>query len=64
MGGGIVAAGVTFLEDVTTVTEVRGGVVAFCTAAFSAVASNSRNNFSNAAVLTCGIVRFASTFTV
>lgn len=64
LGGGIVAAGVTLLEHMATVTEVGRRIVAVCTAALSVVAANSRNNLSNAAMLTSGVIRFVPTLPV
>lgn len=57
MSSGIVGAGFALLVNVATVAEEGGRIVAICATTLGVVATHSRNDFSQAAMLTDGVIR-------
>lgn len=57
MSSGIVVAGFALLVNVATVAKEGGRIVAICPTTLRVVATHSRNDLSQAAMLTDGVIR-------
>lgn len=57
LSSGIVVAGFALLVNVPTVAKEGGRIVAMCPTTLRVVATHSRNDFSQAAMLTKGVIR-------